>query len=76
MDPLRATEKPQRPGEEGDRDPVIKGRKETEWATEIQFLPQITKKVGGNLGLWAGGKGRVQEGGRGPSLPAELLTQG
>lgn len=76
VDPLRATEKPQRPGEEGDRDPVIKGRKEKEWATEIQFLPQITKKVGGNLGLWAGGKGRVQEGGRGPSLPAELLTQG
>lgn len=76
MDPLRATEKSQRPGEEGGRDPARKGRKRQEWATETQFLPQITKKVGGNLGLWAGGTGRVQEGGRGPSLPAELLTQG
>ena len=56
VDPLTATEKSQRPGEEGGRDPARKGRKRQS-GRQRPFLPQITKKVGGNLGLWAGGTG-------------------
>lgn len=82
VDPLRATEKSQSPGEggtetyrEGQR-PSEKRRKDTERATETQFLPQIPRKCEGTWACGQVGRGGCRRVDAGPGLPAELLAQG
>lgn len=71
VDPLRATEKSQRlrgvgteTYREGHRDPARNEGKRQSGRQRPSFYSN-TKKVGGNLGLWAGRTWRVQDGGRG-----------